>query len=155
MNIQIATPYGEIGLTSLTFAEREGDYDRAYVGGKLRIESRDYSVGVVLVRLQGERLWSVLQYSDDSPAPVPWNLEIHPWEDEDREKALFEITAEHDTRMYQHHLIRMAFKGVCVGLRSVLTIPNWQAWVDANEEARKYADSSMYRSRHLYGAGKA
>jgi hypothetical protein len=155
MNLQIATPYGEIGLTSLTLAEREDDFDRAHIGGKMRIESRDYYVGVTLIRRKGERFWSVLPFSDDSPAPVPWDLEFHPWDDDHHKKALFEITAEHDMRMYQHHLIRMAFKAVCVGLRSVLTMPNWPAWIDANEEARKYADSSAYRGRHLYGVGKA
>jgi hypothetical protein len=85
----------------------------------------------------------VLQFADESPSPVPWNLEIHSWEDKEHKNPLVEITAESDTRMYQHHLIRLAFKAVCVGLRSVLTMPNWQAWVDANDEARKYADSSL------------
>jgi hypothetical protein len=112
-------------------------------------------VGVTLIRKQGDRFWSVLQFADESPSPVPWNLEIHSWEDKEHKNPLVEITAESDTRMYQHHLIRLAFKAVCVGLRSVLTMPNWQAWVDANDEARKYADSSLHRSRHLYGADKA
>src|SRR5450755_3775053 len=150
LHLFVPTPYGKLALTGLNVGGRSdsfGDslrnkfsdrHDDCSVSGKLTIEGRDYFASVILTRKSGQfatlQKWQMVNFVDDSShLPRVWNMTLRSWLDGDVSEAV-DITPDIEASLDYVHLSARAFAVVYQELRKIMLTPNWQQWVELEEQ---------------------
>lgn len=150
LNLLVPTPYGELALTSVSLVADEkkrrealgervfSEHDRCSFSGKLTVDGRDYTASMTFIRQAEEFVasgrWELLRFDDDtSPLPEISNIGLRTWRPEHVRKPL-EITPEIERALAFDVLSKLAFTVAYHELRAILVTPNWQRWIELNEQ---------------------
>lgn len=165
LNLLVPTPYGELALTSVNLVADEkkrrealservfSEHDLCSFSGKLTIDGHDFAAGMTFMRQARDfppfERWSLVRFDNDtSPLPGIWNMGLRSWRLENVRKPL-DIAPEIEAALNYNYLFPRAFTVAYHELRAILLTPNWQRWVELNEQV----DARLEEYRETRGTG--